>query len=77
MAENMGTRGSNGPISHSSKDDPALETSYGQEIPEPKLSGATFDIFGMMAGGTSFERKGIHIQDSIDRMKGPSGRGAK
>jgi hypothetical protein len=30
-----------------------------------------------MAGGTSFERKGIHIQDSIDRMKGPSGRGAK
>ena len=77
MAQNEGTRGSNGPISHSSKDDPALEVSYGQDIPDPKLSGATFNAFGLMAGGTTYERKGIHIQDSIDRMKGPAGRGAK
>ena len=77
MAQNEGTRGSNGPISHSSKDDPALEVSYGQDVPDPKFSGASFVAFGLMAGGTTFERKGIHIQDSIDDMKGPSARGAK
>jgi hypothetical protein len=77
MAQNEGTRGSNGPISHSSKDDPALEVSYGQDVAHPKLSGATFDTFGIMAGGTSYERKSIHIQESIDDMKSPRGRGAK
>jgi hypothetical protein len=77
MAQNEGTRGSNGPISHGMKDDPALETSYGQEIPDPKLSGAEFIAFGLMAGGTSYERKAIHMQDSVDEMKTPRGRGAK
>jgi hypothetical protein len=76
MAEH-GTRGSNGPISHSMPDDPALETSYGQEIPSPALTGAKIDLFGLMAGGTSFKRKSIHIEESIDDMRGPRGRGAK
>jgi hypothetical protein len=79
MAEskNLGTRGPNGPVknNHDIPDDPALETSYGEHIPEPSLTNAKLDAFGHMAGGTNAHRKGIHIEESISAMRAPRGRG--